>query len=388
MTFDYGLRAAGQSTSMNVSEKQQRKNSGNAKKHLSGFARRLLAEWHELRLPANEARVVVAVSGGADSVALLLALVELIESSRLTPDLTVAHLDHGLRGAAGAADANWVAGLAAELGFETALERINVGERAAKAKDNLEQAARVARYEFLHNVAAKRSAGVVLTGHTMDDQAETVLLRLLRGSGAEGLGGMKPLRTLISGREDILLARPLLRWARRAETEMYCAARGVQPRIDEMNANEHFARVRVRRQLVPLLETFNPRAVEAISRASGLLHEDASALDLFAGQLLEEARETCETKDGESIGWPALRVEVLRAASSALRRRALRQWISGGRGNLRRVELVHLAAIESLLAGERGGRIAQLPGGAYIERRKGWLRFCAPQSDKGGEPKS
>jgi hypothetical protein len=104
-----------------------------------------------------------------------------------------------------------------------------------------------------------------------------------------------------------------------------------------------------------LLETFNPRAVEAISRASGLLHEDASALDLFAGQLLEEARETCETKDGESIGWPALRVEVLRAASSALRRRALRQWISGGQGNLRRVELVHLAAIESLLAGNAAG---------------------------------
>lgn len=374
---------------MNVSGKRQRKNSGNAKKQLSGFARRLLAEWHELRLPASEARVVVAVSGGADSAALLLALAELIESSRLTPDLTVAHLDHGLRGAAGAADANWVAALAAEHGFETAIEKIFVGELAAKAKDNLEQAARVARYEFLQNVAVKCSAGVVLTGHTRDDQAETVLLRLLRGSGAEGLGGMKPLRTLISGREDILLARPLLRWARRTETEMYCAARGVQPRIDEMNANEHFARVRVRRQLVPLLETFNPRAVEAISRASGLLHEDALALNLVAEQLLAEACEACETKEGESVGWPALRVEVLRAvSSSAVRRRALRLWIARRQGSLRRVELVHLVAIENLLAGKRGGRIAQLPGGAYVERRKGWLRFCAPLSDESGEPES
>lgn len=387
--MDFGLRAAGQLTSMNVSGKRQRKNSADAKNQLSGFARRLLAEWHELRLPANEARVVVAVSGGADSMGLLLALAELIDAFCLTLDLTVAHLDHGLRGAAGAADADWVAGLAAEHGFEIALEKINVGELAAKAKDNLEQAARVARYEFLQNVATKCSAGVVLTGHTMDDQAETVLLRLLRGSGAEGLSGMKSLRALISGREDVLLARPLLRWARRTETEMYCAARGVEPRIDKMNADERFARVRVRRQLVPLLETFNPRVVEAISRASGLLHEDAAALDLVAKHLLEEACEACETAESESSGWPALRVEVLCAAKScAVRRRALRQWISGGRGNLRRVELVHLVAIENLLVGERGGRIAQLPGGAYVERRKGWLRFYAPQRDESGEPES
>lgn len=375
---------------MSVNEKRQRKNNGGAKKRLSGFAGRLLAEWQKLGLPANDMRVVVAVSGGADSVALLLALAELIDASRLTVDLTVAHLDHGLREEAGAADASWVAVLAAELGFVTAIEKIFVGKLAAKAKDNLEQAARVARYEFLQSVAAKCGAGFVLTGHTMDDQAETVLLRLLRGSGAEGLSGMKPLRSLVSGREDVLLARPLLRWARRAETESCCAARGVQPRIDAMNADERFARVRVRRQLVPLLETFNPRAVEAISRASGLLHEDASALDFFAGQLLAEARETCEVSEGESSGgWPALRVEVLRAvASSAVRRRALRQWIGGGRGSLRRVESVHLVAIENLLVGQRGGRKAQLPGGAYVERRKGWLRFYAPQGDDGGETKS
>ncbi|MGI8656959.1 MAG: tRNA lysidine(34) synthetase TilS [Pyrinomonadaceae bacterium] len=375
---------------MNVSGEQQRENSSDAKKRLSGFAGRLLAEWHELRLPANDVRAVVAVSGGADSVGLLLALAELIKTSRLTLGLTVAHLDHGLREEAGAADASWVAALAAELGFETALEKINVGELAAKAKDNLEQAARVARYGFLHDVAVKCGAGFVLTGHTMDDQAETVLLRLLRGSGAEGLSGMRSLRALVSGREDVLLARPLLRWARRAETEMYCAARGVQPRIDAMNADERFSRVRVRRQLVPLLETFNPRAVEAISRASGLLHEDASALDFFAGQLLAEARETCEVSEGESSGgWPALRVEVLRAvASSAVRRRALRQWIGGGRGSLRRVESVHLVAIENLLVGQRGGRKSQLPGGAYVERRKGWLRFYAPQGTESGEPKS
>jgi len=358
--------------------KHEAKDKSGAKTQLSSFARSLLAEWHDLELPVNNTRLVVAVSGGADSVALLLALTELIETSFLTFKLTVAHLDHGLRGAAGAADADWVAALASQLGFDAALEKISVSERAAKAKDNLEQAARSARYEFLQGVAVKCAAQVIVTGHTTNDQAETVLLRLLRGSGAEGLSGMKPVRLLASEQECVLLARPLLRWARRVETENYCAERGVLYRTDEMNADEGFARVRVRQQLIPLLETFNPRAVEAISRAAGLLHDDSRALDLAARQLFDEA---CETREIESFRGPVLRVDVLSIAPRALRRRALRQWIAGGRGSLRRVGLVHLVAIEKLLACGRGGRKAQLPGGAYVERRGGWLRFHAPQDD-------
>ncbi len=364
--------------------KHDAKNKSGAKKQLSSFARSLLAEWLDLGLPAHDARVVIAASGGADSTALSLAFAELIEAARLTLDVTVAHLDHGLRGAAGASDACWVEALAAELGFDAVLEKISVGARAAKAKDNLEQAARGARYEFLLEAATKCGARFVLTGHTMDDQAETVLLRLLRGSGAEGLGGMKPLRTLVGGREDVLLARPLLRWARRAETEKYCAARGVQPRIDEMNADERFARVRLRHKLVPLLETFNPRAVAAISRAASLLRDDARALELAAEQLLVEACETTEaraTMQIESSRSSVLRVEVLEAAPCALRRRALRQWIVRERGSLRRLELVHLVAIEKLLAGERGGRKALLPCGAYVERRRRWIRFHPARVD-------
>lgn len=365
-------------------EKYEAKDKSGAKKHLSSFAQSLFAEWLDLGLPANDARVVIAASGGADSTALLLAFAELIEAARLTLDVTVAHLDHGLRGAAGASDACWVEALAAELGFDVTLEKIFVGARAAKAKDNLEQAARGARYGFLSEAATKCAARFVLTGHTMDDQAETVLLRLLRGSGAEGLSGMKTLRTLVGGCEDMLLARPLLRWARRTETEKYCAERGVQPRIDEMNADENFARVRVRQKLVPLLETFNPRAVEAISRAASLLRDDACALELAAKQLLAEACETmeaCEMMQDESLYGSVLRVEVLSAAPCALRRRALRQWIARERGSLRRLELVHLVAVEKLLVGERGGRKALLPCGAYVERRRRWIRFYPARVD-------
>ncbi|HEU4595048.1 MAG TPA: tRNA lysidine(34) synthetase TilS [Pyrinomonadaceae bacterium] len=345
---------------------------------LSRFARRVLSEWERRGWPVGGERVVVAVSGGADSTALLLCLDELLKAGRLKLRLTVAHLDHGLRGERGAEDALWVEGLARALGHEFVTGRAALGETegAAARRDNLEQAARRARYEFLARVAREARARAVLAAHTLDDQAETVLLRLLRGSGAEGLGGIRPERVLeVEG--QVLLLRPLVAWARRAETEAFCRARGVEPRADEMNADERFARVRVRRTLLPLLETFNPRVAETLARTAELLSEDARALELEAARLLEAAREMGEAaarEEASGDAWP-VRVEVLAAAPKALRRRALRQWLARGRGDLRRLGAVHVAAVEKLLAGEKGGRVVELPGGARIERRRGRLFF-------------
>ncbi|HVF45433.1 MAG TPA: tRNA lysidine(34) synthetase TilS [Pyrinomonadaceae bacterium] len=343
------------------------------------FARSLLAEWRRRRWPVRGERAVVAVSGGADSTALLLALEELKGAGLLGVELTAAHLNHGLRGGSAEEDARFAESLARECGFEFVSGRADVGARAVDSGDNLEQAARGARYEFLSEAARRAGAAAVLTGHTLDDQAETVLLRLLRGSGSEGLGGMRPERSLEAGGR-VSLRRPLLEWARRADTEGYCRARGVGFRADEMNEDERFARVRVRRRLLPLLETFNPRAALTIARAAGLLREESSALEGFAARLLEDAR--AEGGDGsnaadaarDSEAWP-LRVEVLNGAPSALRRRALRLWVARGRGGLRRISLANVAAVERLLKGERGGRVAELPGGAGVERRKGLLTF-------------
>jgi len=229
----------------------------------------------------------------------------------------------------------------------------------------------------LGRVAREAAADAVAVAHTLDDQAETMLLALLRGSGAEGLGGMRPVRAL-DGRGDgvVLLVRPLLGWARRAETVQYCETRCVAVRADEMNEDENFSRVRVRRQLLPLLETFNPRAVEALARTAMLLRADAEALEAQAAKLLEEASER-ELKDEMAAMQtsPPLRVAVLRGADVATRRRALRQWLAAGRGSLRRVALVHLSAVEKLLEGSRGGRVAELPGGGRVERRRGRLLF-------------
>jgi tRNA(Ile)-lysidine synthase len=300
----------------------------------------------------------------------LLALDELLAASRLRVSLTIAHLDHGLRDSS-LEDACWVESLARRLGYEFELERVPVKERAEKASDNLEQAARRARYEFLARIsAAGGKAHAVLTAHTMDDQAETVLLRLLRGSGAEGLGGMEPVR-LLDAQSNVWLARPLLAWARRAETEEYCRSRDVEFRADEMNEDEAFARVRVRKRLLPLMQGFNSRVVEALARTAQLLREDARALDGLAALLLEEARAGCPA------GAPGLSVEVLANAPVSLRRRALRCWLASERGDLRRLEMVHLVSVERLLAGECGGRTVELPGGGKVSRRKGCLFFQA-----------
>lgn len=373
--------------------RRRRSVGGRVRNKLSAFAEALLKEWKRLALPVADERVAVAVSGGADSVALLLALDELMKGGRLVVGMMVAHLDHGLRGEVGREDAGWVGALAEGLKFEVAIGRADVKGRAERTGDNLEQAARRARYEFLAKVVAECGARVVLTGHTMDDQAETVLLRLLRGSGAEGLSGMEAVRALTESSDflltgessGVLLARPLLSWARRVETEKYCRERGVEFRVDAMNEDESFARVRVRRQLLPLMETFNPRVVESLSRAAQLLREDAAVLNLAAEELLRRACEEGESAGSEKgrvarsesvasvVG--SLGVDILKEAPAAVRRRALRLWLSKARGDLRRLELVHLLGIEKLLVGERGGRRAELPGGSFVELKRGRLRF-------------
>ncbi|HEV7857157.1 MAG TPA: tRNA lysidine(34) synthetase TilS [Pyrinomonadaceae bacterium] len=370
-------------------EKKRERRSVRKGPGVSRFARGLLAEWKRLGLALAGERVIVAVSGGADSTALLLALDELRRAELITPDVTVAHLDHGLRGEEGAADARWVSELAAKLGFDAEMGCVAVGERAALSRDNLEQAARGARYEFLAGAAVRWQARSVLTGHTMDDQAETVLLRLMRGSGALGLSGIETVRAL-DQKSEVLLVRLLLRWARRAMTEEYCRERGMEVRVDAMNVDERYARVRVRRNLLPLMMSFNRRVVEAISRSAELLRDETTALGVVAERLLDEASagasELDEIDFKHASDSSPLRVDVLRDAPRGLRRCALRLWIARGRGDMRRLELVHLIAVEALLEGSRGGRVAELPGGARVYRKRGWLWLLTKRVEKGAAP--
>jgi tRNA(Ile)-lysidine synthase len=339
------------------------------KPRLSAFARNLLEEWRRLALPEAAAQIVVAVSGGADSTALLLGLDELIRNEKLQLNLTIAHLDHGLR-AESSKDARWVSRLAQSLGYEIILGKTNLMIKKASKPENLEQAARKARYNFLQKTAEKMGSTFVLTAHTLDDQAETILLRLLRGSAAEGLSGTPLVRELAPG-SKVKLVRPLLAWARRSDTEDYCRRHQVDFRVDRMNDNEAFSRVKVRKHLLPLMKSFNSRVVEALSRTATLLNEDAAALSDEARGLLELALQNSAGNNETSL--PSLNVKVLLQSPAAIRRRALREWIRRSRGDLRRVEMVHLIAVEKLLQGGQGGRVAELPGGMKVTRRQGML---------------
>lgn len=340
---------------------------------LSTFSRSLFAEWRKLQFPIADASVVVAVSGGADSTALLLALEELTKAGKLGVTIIVAHLDHGIRPGS-RKDAKWVTELAKLLGFVCVIGRDKVAERANATSENLEQAARTARYNFLERTAKRRRAQVVVTAHTMDDQAETVLLRLMRGSSGAGLSGMETLRPIAKG-SRITLGRPLL-WARRNQTEDYCRQRNTDFLHDEMNEDQRFARVKVRKQLMPIMQSFNNKIVEALSRTATLLREDGVVLFDNADVLLRKAADG-DLPDGKTKV-PPLNVSVLSNAPPALRRRALREWIAGGRPNrTRRLEMVHLLAVERLLEGNSGGRVVELPSGSRVRRRKGWLEFEA-----------
>ena len=342
---------------------------------LNDFSRRLWREWRKLELPLENTTTILAVSGGADSVGLLLALDELINSNKLRVKIVVAHLNHKLRRKSSDADERFVSSLAKKLGHPVVIEAVDVRTNAAKGKDNLEQAARRMRYEFLARTAQSNNARIVLTAHTLDDQVETVLLNLLRGSGAGGLSGIEPVRLIRAGSET-LLARPLLSWARRSDTEKLCRQRSIDFRFDEMNADRKFARVRVRQDLVPLMKTFNPRVVESLARTAEILREDDIALEAAAARLLELSL------NGQAEGKKehALRADLLRDAQPALRRRALRRWLASCRGDLRRLEHAHIIALEKLLFSTRSGRVIELPSGGKILRRGGLFLYRGPRS--------
>lgn len=353
---------------------------------ISKFAIRLRSAWKELGLPTADEIIVVGVSGGADSTALLLALDELIKGNKLSVKLIVAHLDHDLRPDS-SSDARWVTKLAKDLGHKVVIGKAQLKTAAGKPVANLEQAARTKRYDFLFRTANQNKSDLVLSAHTLDDQAETVLLRLLRGSAAEGLSGTLPVRSIKDG-SPVKLVRPLISWARRSDTEDYCRRRGVEFRVDAMNDDETFSRVKVRKQLLPLMQTFNNRIVEALGRTASLLSEDAAALSDQAEGLLKLAigDSANDQPTNFETNLPSLSVKILLQAPAAVRRRALRQWLSEARGNLLRVERSHLLAVERLLNG-RGGSVAELPGGFRVKRNGQFLEvFSSKRPAREGRP--
>jgi tRNA(Ile)-lysidine synthase len=302
--------------------------------------------------------IVAAVSGGADSVALLDALARFQRSEGRPGSIIVAHLNHQLRGGESDEDEAFVRDLADRLNLPVFTESIAVAERAQEEKQNLEAMARRLRYEFLLRVAEARGAKIVFTAHTLDDQAETILMRLIRGSGAEGLRGVHHVVALSDG---VKLIRPML-GIKRAEVIAHCERYELAFRSDSSNFLADFTRNRVRLELLPMLETFNPRVKESLARASESGARDEDYLRGAASEYLAGSR-------GES----GLNVSVLREAPDVIRRRVLRLWLRDERGDLRRVSASHIEAVERLIDGPSGRRV-ELPEGG-VAREFDCLRF-------------
>ena len=232
--------------------------------------------------------ILVAVSGGPDSLALLLLLARLREALGLT--LHVAHLNHGLRGADAEDDAQFVKETANSLGLPATMGAEDVKSYAAGRGLSPEEAAREARYAFLTTVAAEHGAAAAALGHTADDQAETVLMHVLRGSGLTGLAGMSALsyRPAAQGGERVALLRPLLD-ATREETAAYCRWRGFAPRDDATNRSLEFTRNKIRLELLPFLNSYNPRIREGLLRLSAAAAHDQDYIIGEAAQAFGKA---------------------------------------------------------------------------------------------------
>lgn len=273
--------------------------------------------------------VVAAVSGGADSVAMLYALWALRDELGIS--LIVAHLNHGIRGRDADRDAEFVEHLAFRLGLPSVIEKVDMPHLQKEMRMGMEEAAREVRYEFLEQVVDNSMANRVAVAHTADDQAETVLLNIIRGAGPDGLAGMQPVR------EKII--RPLIEVFRK-DVEAYLRENGIEWRSDATNFEMEHTRNRVRLQLIPLLEKeFNPRVRESLLTLSRLVRDESEVVREAARRVFDEAAGYI----GPEV--VVLDADRLRASPVAVERRCLRMAVEIVKGDLRDVDYAQIERI-------------------------------------------
>lgn len=325
---------------------------------------------------AGAGPVLVACSGGADSLALLAAAVfETRHGGRPVVGVTV---DHGLQ----EGSAERAARVAEQMTGLGATEVVTAHVHVGPSGRGPEAAARDARYAALREAADRRDAGVVLLGHTLDDQAETVLLGLVRGSGPRSVAGMRP--------ASPPFLRPLL-GVTRAQTEEACRAEGIEFWEDPHNVDPRFTRVRVRHRVMPVLEReLGPGVAAALARTAAQLQEDVDALDGLADRALGAAvRDPALLEDTSALAGPVgrlLDVPTLQGLPTAVRRRVLRRAaVEAGcpPGELFRV---HVEAVDELVGDYRGQVRVELPGHVRAVRAGDVLAFAGVGRPDHGEP--
>jgi tRNA(Ile)-lysidine synthase len=325
-------------------------------------------------------RVGIGVSGGGDSVGLLLLLEELRVTLGVT--IVVLHFNHGLRGEAAEADERFVCELAGERGLACLVHREDIGAQAKSLGRNVEEVAREHRYAFFRQLVAEGRVTRIATGHTADDQAETVLARLVRGSGLRGLAGIHPVLGPV--------VRPLIE-IRRSELREYLRKRGRGWREDETNIDTSRLRARIRQRLLPSMEAeFGSAVVDRLARLADLARNDEALLD----EIVEERFfHLSHRRGGELVlraqdvvnPWPQLKSREAREAVAArLARRAVREV----KRDLRGLTASHIARILELARQGTSGHRLELPGGLVVERALNDLVFSvkSERDRTAGEP--
>ena len=299
-------------------------------------------------------KILIAVSGGADS----LALAELMVSSRrrFGLELCIAHFEHGLRGQDSLDDAAFVKSFAEERKIKFVGGQGNVKEFAAEEKISGETAARTLRYEFLNEARRNLKCDAITLAHHADDQAETILMRLLRGATSVGLSAMK-MRTF--SKDYGLLLRPLLRF-RKVELENFCRQRNLSPRLDVTNLEAKATRNKIRLELIPTLEQFNPALVETLCRLAEVTAEEADFIDAQAEKIFP----------GVVKGNSIVRAEFLRLPS-ALQRIVIKKFLAQVTGSAKDFGFVHFEGVRKVLINGLTG--VELPKNLRADLRKGKL---------------
>jgi tRNA(Ile)-lysidine synthase len=301
---------------------------------------------------APKDRVLVGVSGGPDSVALLHALVDIAPAYAL--ELAVAHVHHGLRGADADCDAAFVARLAVGLGLPHYSIAADVQKLRRKRRISVEEAARDVRYAFFNQTARAQRYHRIAVGHTADDNAESVLMNLLRGTGARGLSGIRPIRGNI--------IRPLIRVAR-SQVLSYLNAADRPYVSDASNADPSILRNRIRHQLMPMIaRSYQPRIRECLCRLADISRQEDAWMSAVSRQLLDAAVIAVEP------GRWVLSVDRICRWHPAAAARVLRHAVAGLKTNLRRVAHAHMAAVLRLITAGPTTGLVYLPDGIRVER--------------------
>lgn len=303
-------------------------------------------------------KVVVGISGGPDSVALLHILKELTPPFKIS--LSIAHLNHRFRGRDSDRDAEYVQELAKRLNLPVIVESRDVPAFIKEEGLSPEDGARRARYDFFARVAKQIKADKIALGHNADDQAETVLMRLLRGSGREGLGGIPPVRNLEDQSRKIQIIRPLIETTRE-EIEKYLKENRIKSRFDASNIEPVYLRNRIRLKLLPLLTKYNPNIKSVLIRTAQLLREEDYYLEGIVNRHLGQV---IKRRGKEKI---TLDIIKLSSLPSPIQRRLLRESLGLIKGNKLDINLAHIDNVLDLLKA-RGRASLDLPGNILVTK--------------------